>query len=180
MVYVLTSIKSFFARALCAANIHIRCQYRTSQIFFQKPSQLNKIALKQVEEKMPRLNNDERNQAIGMLNTSMSATVLSRHFGCTRKTIERLRRRFRVTGNVANRPRSGKPRVTTTADDRYVVLQHLRNRRLTSAATGRQYGIHPQTIRNRLRQNVQPIRAYRPYFGQILTSPNGKAGLVPP
>ena len=82
---------------------------------------------------------------------------------------ERLRRRFRVTGNVADRPRSGGPRVTTAADDQYIVLQHLRNRRLTAAATGRQYGIHPQTVRNRLRQNVQPIRAYRPYFGQIIT-----------
>ena len=30
--------------------VHIRCQYRTSQIFFQKPSQINKIVLKQVEE----------------------------------------------------------------------------------------------------------------------------------
>ena len=91
-----------------------------------------------------------------------------RHFGCTRKTIERLRRRFRVTGNVADRPRSGRPRVTTAVDDRYIVLQHLRNKRLTAAATVRQYGIHLQTVRNRLRQNVQPIRAYRPYFGQIL------------
>ena len=58
---------------------------------------------------------------------------------------------------------------TTAADDRYIVLQHLRNRRLTAAATGRQYGIHPKTVRNRLRQNVQPIRAYQLYFGQILT-----------
>ena len=64
---------------------------------------------------MPRLNNDERNQAIWMLNAGMSATVVSRHFGCTRKTIERLRTRFRVTGNVANRPRSDKPLVTTDA-----------------------------------------------------------------
>ena len=114
---------------------------------------------------MPRLNNDERNQAVGILNAGMSATVVSWHFGCTLKAIERLRRRFRVTGNVADRPRSGRPRVSTAVDDRYIVLQHLRNRRLTAAATGRQYGIHPQTIRNRLRQNVQPIRAYRPYFG---------------
>ena len=118
---------------------------------------------------MPRLKNDERNQAIGMLNAGISATVVSRHFGCTRKTIERLRRQFRVIGNVADRPRSGRPRVTTAADDRYTVLQHLRNRRLTAAATGRHYGIHPQTVRNWLRQNVQPFRAYRPYFGQILT-----------
>ena len=67
---------------------------------------------------MPRLNNDERNQAIGMLNVGMSATVVSRHFGCTRKTIERLWRRFPVAGNVADRPRSGRPRVTTAGDDR--------------------------------------------------------------
>ena len=118
---------------------------------------------------MPRLNNDERDQAIGMLNAGMSATGVSRHFGCTRKTIERLRRRFRVTGNVADRPRSGRPRVTTAIDDRYIVLQHLHNRHLAAAATGRQYGIHSQTVRNRLRQNVQPICAYQPYFGQILT-----------
>ena len=86
---------------------------------------------------MPKLNN-ERNQAIGMLNAGMSATVvLSRQFGCTRE-IERLRGRFRVT----DRPRSGRPPVTTAADDRYIVLQHLRIRRLTAAATGRQCGIH--------------------------------------
>ena len=76
---------------------------------------------------MPRLNNDERNQAIGMLNAGTSATVVSRHFGCTRKNIERLRRQLRVTGNVADRPRSVRPSVTTAADDRYIVLQHLRN-----------------------------------------------------
>ena len=109
---------------------------------------------------MPRLNNDERNQAIGMLNAGMSATVVSQYFGCTRKPIERLRRRFHVTGNVTNHPGSGRPRVTIAANDRYIVLQHLRNRRLSAAATRRQYGIHSQTVRNRLRRNVQPIRAY--------------------
>ena len=125
---------------------------------------------------MARLNNDERNQAIGVLNAGMSATDVSRHFGCTRKTIERLRRRFCVTGNVADHPQGSRPRVTTAADDRYIVLQHLRNRRLFAAATGRQYGIHPQTVRNRLRQNIQPIRAYRPYFGQICTRCHRTAG----
>ena len=118
---------------------------------------------------MPRLTIDERNQAIGMLNAGMSATVVSRHFGCTRKTIERLRRRFSVTGNVADSPRSGRQRVTTAANDCYIVFQHLRNRRPSAAATGRQYRIHPQTVRHWLRQNLQLIRAYRPYLGQILT-----------
>ena len=118
---------------------------------------------------MPRLNNDKRNQAIGRLNAGMLATVVLRLFGCSRKTIEGLRRQFPVTGNVADRHRSGRPRVTTAADDRKIVLQHRRNRRLCAAATGRQYGIHPQTVRNRLRQNVQPVGAHRPYFGKILT-----------
>ena len=105
----------------------------------------------------------------------MSATAVS----STLVVLERLSRifgdEFCVTGNVADRPRSGSPRVTTAGDDRNIVLQHLRNRRLTAAATGRQYGIHPQTVRKRLRQNVQPIRAYRPYFGQILTRRHGTA-----
>ena len=35
---------------------------------------------------MPRLNNDKLNQANGMLNAGLSATVVSRHLGCTRKT----------------------------------------------------------------------------------------------
>ena len=80
------------------------------------------------------------------------------------KTIKRLRRRFHVTGNVADPPRSGRQRVTTAADKLYIVFQHLSNRRLTAAATGRQYGIHPQTVRNRA-----PIRVYQPYVCQILT-----------
>ena len=58
---------------------------------------------------------------------------------------------------------------TCDHDDRFMVLQHPRNSRLTAAATVRQYGIHPQTVRNRFRENVQPVRAYRPYFGQMLT-----------
>ena len=116
---------------------------------------------------MPRLNNGERNQAFGVQNVGMLATVVKGHFGCTQKTIEHLRRRFCVTGNVADRPRNARPRLTTAADVRYIILQHLLNRRLTISATGRQYGIDLQTVRNRLRQNVQAIRAYQPDFGQI-------------
>jgi transposase len=51
--------------------------------------------LKQVEEN-GKANNEERNQAFVMLNVGMSVTAVSRHFGCTLKTIKRLRKRFRV------------------------------------------------------------------------------------
>ena len=81
-------------------------------------------------KKITRLNNDERNQAIGMLNAGMLATVVSRHFGCTQKTIKRLRRRFHVTGNVADCPLADRSCVTTAVDDRNIVLQHLHNSRV--------------------------------------------------
>ena len=86
-----------------------------------------------------------------------------------RSTLVVVERLSSVDGDVVDRPRNGRPRVTTAADDRYIVLQYLRNSRLTAAATGRQYSIHPQTVIYRLRQNVQSIRVYRPYFGQIVT-----------
>ena len=98
---------------------------------------------------MPRLN-------IGMLNAGMSATIVSRHFGYSKEC-----RAFMETIPCRRKRCRPRPRVITAADDRNIVLQHLRNRRLTVAVTGRQYGIHPRTVRNRLRQNVKPIRAYR-------------------
>ena len=63
---------------------------------------------------MPRLNNDERYQDIRMLNAGMSATIVL----CS--TLVVLERLSSVTGNVADRLRSGRPRVSTAADDRYI------------------------------------------------------------
>ena len=68
--------------------------------------------------------------------------------------------------------------MTTAADDPYIVLWHLLNRHLTVAATGRQYGIHPQTNRNRLRQNIQPSCIPTILWSNSHLSSNGKAELV--
>jgi hypothetical protein len=89
---------------------------------------------------MPRLNNEELNKANGMLNAGMPETGVPQQSGRTRKTIKRFRRRCRAIGIVADRPRYVRSRVTTDADDRYIVLLYLHNRCLTAAATGRQYG----------------------------------------
>ena len=113
-----------------------------------------------------------------MLNEGTSTTAVSRHFGCTRKTIERLRRRFLVTGNVADRPRSGRPHLTTAADDRYIVLQHLRNRRLTAAAPRRQYGVHPQTVKTK-RSTYSCVPTVLRSNSDLISS-NGKARMVAP
>ena len=45
----------------------------------------------------------------------------------------------------------------------------VRQRQLAATVTASQYGVSGQTNRNRLRRNAQPIRARRPYTGQIRT-----------
>jgi hypothetical protein len=79
-------------------------------------------------------------------------------------TIERLVRRLRDTGRVADRPR-----VTTPRQDRAIHLAHLRNRHVTATETAlttvdnHNRHIHPKTVRNRLREIG--MRARRPYIG---------------
>lgn len=119
---------------------------------------------------MPRLSNIQRERAIGMLNTGTSVTDVARVMGCSRRTIHDLRTRLQQTGTTADRPRSGRPRVTTQAEDRQIVLRHLRNRFLTATSTRNELfrgRVTAQTIRNRLR--TARLHARRPYRGPILT-----------
>ena len=110
-----------FALALREATVDIRWWYLTALID-QKLSTIQQDHIKSSQIAMPRLNNDQRNQAIGMLNAGSTVAEVSQLFSCTRKTIERLRRRFQIRGNVWDRPRSGRPRGTTAADDRYITV----------------------------------------------------------
>ena len=74
----------------------------------------------------------------------------------------------------ADRPRSGRPRVTSRRQDRTIRLAHLRNRHLTATETAlNTVGTHnrqisPKTVgRSRLREIG--LRARRPYVGLPLT-----------
>lgn len=127
---------------------------------------------------MPRLSESDRNQAIGMLEAGLTASAVARRFGCCRKTIQRLVTRYQQNGTVRDRPRPGQPRVTTARTDRYITLTHLRQRDLPATVTARRYGVSAQTVRSRLRRNAQPIRARRPYTGQIMTRRHRGARLL--
>jgi transposase len=58
-------------------------------------------------------------------------------FGVNVSTVERLVRRLRNTRRVADRPRRGRPRITTPRQDRAICLAHLRNRHVTATETAR-------------------------------------------
>lgn len=121
-------------------------------------------------KKMPRLSAIERERAVGMAHAGATHAHIARTFGCRREVITRLMQRLRQTGQTTDRPRSGRPRVTTPIEDRYIRGLHLRNRfipaTLTAAtALGRQ--ISRQTVSRRLREHG--LRARRPYRGMTLT-----------
>lgn len=124
--------------------------------------------------KMPRLSAEQRSQAIGMLQAGMSQSEIARHFGCSQPAISNLTRRYEETGSVDDHPRSGRPRVTTPIQDRFIVLQHLRDRfrpatRTAAVTVGRHHQrISESTVRRRLRSHM--LSARRPARGPRLTA----------
>ncbi len=105
-----------------------------------------------------------------MLQVGATQAHVARIMGCAKCTIVRLVRRHRQTGRTADRPRSGRPKVTTPREDRHLRLLHLRNRFLTvtsSAGNGLGHPVSRRTVSRRLRH--YGIRAYRPFKGMTLT-----------
>ena len=77
---------------------------------------------------MPRLNIDQRNQAIGVLSAGGSQRHVARVMNCNLSTISDLWNRYQQQGHARDRPRSGRPHVTTAHQDRYMRLTHSRDR----------------------------------------------------
>ncbi|MEW8547199.1 MAG: helix-turn-helix domain-containing protein [Candidatus Thiodiazotropha sp.] len=95
------------------------------------------VVVKSFNAKMPRLSENERNQALGMVRANMSIRQVARHFHCHSSTVSRLLNRVQQTGTTRDRPRPGAPRVTTQRQDNFIRAQHLRHRFLSATATAR-------------------------------------------
>ena len=80
---------------------------------------------------MPRLDPATRNIAIDHLQAGESQNEVAR----THSTIFRQWNRFQQTGSTNNRQRSGRPRITTPGQDRYIRIFHLPNRTVAASAT---------------------------------------------
>ena len=117
----------------------------------------------------PRMTFEQRERAIGMLTAGMSARDVGRHFQRHESTISPLLNRLQQTGNVADRPRSGKPRKTTPREDRFLTTLYRRNRFLYSRKLGRLLRnatgtrVCDRKVRNRL--HATRLKACRPYVG---------------
>ena len=80
---------------------------------------------------MPRLSLQDKARAIGQLEAGVPGYRVAAAFGVSSGTISKLKTKFRETGDVKDRPRSGRPRKTTPREDRFLGLASLRNRRHT-------------------------------------------------
>ncbi|GFX45503.1 transposable element Tcb2 transposase [Trichonephila clavipes] len=69
-----------------------------------------------------------RGRIIGKLEEGRSVTSVAAEFGIAHSIVSRLWRQFQTTGTAIQGFSSGRPRGTTPADDRYIVLQARRNR----------------------------------------------------
>uniref|UniRef100_A0AAZ3SN77 Transposase Tc1-like domain-containing protein n=1 Tax=Oncorhynchus tshawytscha TaxID=74940 RepID=A0AAZ3SN77_ONCTS len=103
---------------------------------------------------MPSVPTHLRERALGMLQGGMRTAAVARAINCNVRTVRRLRQRYRETGWTADSPRSGRPRITTPTQDRYIRTSHLRDRMATTTARVTP-GMHnpsisAQTVRNRL------------------------------
>uniref|UniRef100_A0A8B9R341 Transposase Tc1-like domain-containing protein n=1 Tax=Astyanax mexicanus TaxID=7994 RepID=A0A8B9R341_ASTMX len=100
-----------------------------------------------------------------MLQTGHSHMDVATELRVSQSVISRLQR-YRKTGRVTERRKSGRPLATSQADDRYIVNNALRNRMMNATQLQgclrevRGTQVSRKTIRNRLHQHG--LRARRP------------------
>ncbi|GFU67829.1 transposable element Tc1 transposase [Trichonephila clavipes] len=78
-----------------------------------------------------------RGRIIGKLEEGRSVTSVDAEFGIAHSIVSRLWRQFQTLGTALRGFSSERPRGTTPADDRYIVLQARRNRRQTAGEIAR-------------------------------------------
>ena len=127
------------------------------------------------------LPNDARLRAIGMLEAGMRQVEVARRLGVSQSVISCLRTRLAQTNSTLDRRRSGRPRSTSQAQDRFLRKSALRSRSVSAeqlrerlSRTGTRVSV--QTVRNRLYS--AGFSARRPYVGVPLSQRHRQARLA--
>ena len=86
---------------------------------------------------VPRVSKHLRNQAIGLREAGVSKIDVACRLNCHVSTITRLQNRYNTFGSVSDRPKSGRPRLTTRRKNVNMRVSHLQNRFLPASDTGK-------------------------------------------
>lgn len=110
-----------------------------------------------------RLSDEDRARAVGRLEAGIPPQTVADHLMSIAVLLYDFVKRHRVAGRVSDRPRSGRPKVTTHREDRYLAVTVARRRFVDGPSLVRmlqhQRGpggrpISVQTVRNRVRAVV--------------------------
>ena len=118
---------------------------------------------------MPRLREIDRGRAIDLLMQGFLQSQIAKQLDVAQSTVSRLRHLLHaITGRLADRPHSGRPRETTRCQDRAIRLAHLRDRFGMAVETAANT---PGRHNNRIHKKncAKPFDARRPYVGPQLT-----------
>ena len=102
-----------------------------------------------------------------MIHAGMMMNAVALNIGCCTCVFRHPRQHFQATGRTEDLPRSGRSRVTTRGQDRYIRNAHLRNRFQTATTfAANTHGTHnnrisAQTVSKRLSDGG--LSARRPY-----------------
>ena len=120
-------------------------------------------------------------RAIGMLEAGMRQVEVARRLCVSQSVISRLRTWLAQTNSMLDRRRSGCPRSTSQAKDRFLRTSALRSRSVSAeqlrerlSKTGTRVSV--QTVRNRL--HSAGLRARQPYVGVPLSQRHRQARLA--
>lgn len=123
----------------------------------------------------------EAAQVVTLLQEGLSQRVVARRLNLSRSAVRRVYARFLETGQYRRRSGSGRHRVTSQRDDRFIVTSALRNRHLSGVDLQRRLrevrgvAISDSTVRRRLRE--QNLRPHKPASGPQLTTAHRQARL---
>ncbi|GFV76694.1 transposable element Tcb1 transposase [Trichonephila clavipes] len=125
------------------------CEIRLRSIFFLRQGYLRMSQQRDLPESMAW-------RVIGRLESGKTQRSVADAVGVARSVFARLWNRFQETGNVRRRPGAGRPRTTTSTDDRYIQLTARRNK--TENATQLQRQLLLATGRRVISQTVHESR----------------------
>ena len=94
----------------------------------------------------------ERGIIVALSQEGVRQCDIAKRVGKTQSGVSKVLKRFKETESPARKPRSGRPRKTTAATDRWIKWESLRNRQLTSTAIRNELelSISTRTVRRRL------------------------------
>jgi transposase len=86
---------------------------------------------------------------LGQLAAGRSARAVAKEFKTTHTTVLALKKRFEATSTVDYKPRSGRPKVLTKAEERYIIRMIYKDREITWDALTNEVGsgVSSRTIR---------------------------------